>query len=352
MHCPKCGKDLTGNAPQPKSTATDVPGLLASANLHRIRAEWDEAIADCTEALRLGPHDPDVPSLLGSIYEERGMLDEALVWFQMALELNPDSGPDRDRLERVTSQIETKRSKRDAQSFQVFQNRTRLGAIGLGVIFVVVVLVAIFASGRNRTNRTAAGRSPSFAQSQNYSTQHTNDTGSALPQGPSSGSDTSKSASTSSDPVVRTPAESYIRSELSTNQAVTESGATINDVTADPRSGGVVCVTFTIPFKGFIAKEQVIRACVAVARKALDVNRQTKFVTVRCVVQAGGAQGTQIAFVGDVARQTVDALPANATDAQLMTAFTRPWWNPQIGGQQAPDSSVAPTTAQTNKSTR
>lgn len=343
-HCPKCGQDLSPSSPAARLASSDVTSLLASANLHRIRAEWDEAVADCTNALRLDPRNPDIASLLGSIYEERGMLDEALVWFQMALELNPNSEPDQSRLERVTKLTEAKRNKKDPHSFHVFEMRTRLWAIGLGAIFVVIVAVAIITTlMKNRSPQSPVPRLTHNQQSQNY-TPSVNEPGSSLPQhAPQSGSSSSPTtASAQGGSPVRTPGESYIRSELSTAQAITETGASIDDVIADPRSG-VACVTFTVPFKGTVAREQIIRASVAVARKTFDLNREVKFVTVRCIVQAGSAQGTQIAFIGDAARQSIDALSPTATNEQQASAFSRPWWNPQMQGNATGNSSPIPS---------
>jgi len=53
-------------------------------------------------------------------------------------------------------------------------------------------------------------------------------------------------------------------------------------------------------------------------------------VTTRCIISPAGPTTTQIAFVGDVTRSTMDGLGENPTDQQLEGAFTAPWWNPQI----------------------
>jgi len=323
-HCPKCGKDLSPSAPAPRLAGSDVTSALASANLHRIRAEWDEAIADATDALRLEPRNPDTASLLGSIYEERGMLDEALVWYQMTLELNPDSAPDQERLERVSESISAKRRQRGAGSFHVFEKRTKIWAWALGAVFVVIVAMALISTLFKGKPSEAPYPRPTHPPRAQEQTPPVNQPSETLPQGPKTGSETSTPAA----PSARTPGESYILSELSTSQGV---GASIDDVIADPRSG-TVSVTFTVPFKGFVTREQIIVAAVAVARKTFELNREVKIVTVRCVIQVGGAQGTQIGFVGDIARQTVDALPPSTGSDQLISAFSRPWWNPQIKG--------------------
>ena len=54
--CPKCGKQVGPTGA--RGAQRDVNALLASANLHRIRQEWDAAIADATDALRVTQRTP------------------------------------------------------------------------------------------------------------------------------------------------------------------------------------------------------------------------------------------------------------------------------------------------------
>lgn len=75
--------------------------LLARANLYRLRGQWNEAVAVCTEALRQAPHSATAHSLLGDIYEAQGKLDDALQWFGMAVDLDPANPVDRSKLEQA-----------------------------------------------------------------------------------------------------------------------------------------------------------------------------------------------------------------------------------------------------------
>jgi hypothetical protein len=325
--CPKCGRDVASDAPGSKAGG-DVETLLASANLHRMRSEWDAAISDATDALRIDPRNPDIASLLGDIYEQRDMLDEALVWYQMALELEPGSEPDRQRLDHVSELVAARREAERTGSFRAFQKHTRIWTIALVAIFVTVVsfagITALFKgkpSGparpkQTRVERPSGGGEPSRPMP----------LGPAAPNPSSESTDLAGTAAGGS--AFRTPAEADIRSGLSAAQSITDAGVTIDDAIADPRAG-VVTVTFSVPFKGFVSREQITRAAVAVARTTFGLRQDIRFVTARCVIQAGGAK-PQIAFVGDAARQSIDALAENATDEQLAAVFTRPWWNPGI----------------------
>ena len=80
-----------------------VRSLLARANLLRLRSQWDEAVAACTEALRRAPHSVTARSLLGDIYEAQGNTEAAVQWFGMAVEINPANQSDRAKLDRLVN---------------------------------------------------------------------------------------------------------------------------------------------------------------------------------------------------------------------------------------------------------
>jgi len=327
-HCPKCGRGLGANTP---STGHDISTLLTSANLHRIRSEWDKAIADATEALRLDPKNPDITSLIAGVYEERGMLDEALVWYQMALELKPDSDADKARMDAISAKIAAKRKAAGTDSFRVFEKRTKLWAAVLGSVFVIVVVLAMFSLFPH--HKQAHPVRPIHPSSAHSSVNvYAMKSGSSEQAAPHLGmSDSGKSTSTASESggSLRIPAEVYIRSEIANAQDVSETGASVDDVVVDPRIADVI-VTFSVPIKGNITKDQILRAAVAISRKTFQINPEVKFVTARCVITTGGPKGVQIAFIGDIARVTLESLPANTTDQQAATYFTRVFWNPQI----------------------
>ena len=77
--------------------------LLARANLLRLRGQWNEALAVCTDALRHAPHSPSAHSLLGDVYEGQGKIDEAVQWFGMACDLDPTNQADRAKLDNALS---------------------------------------------------------------------------------------------------------------------------------------------------------------------------------------------------------------------------------------------------------
>ncbi len=79
----------------------EIYALLAQANLLRMRGCWEDAVQSCMAALRLSPRSHSAQSLLGDIYENQGRYDDAIQWYRMALDINPDSPADRIKLDRL-----------------------------------------------------------------------------------------------------------------------------------------------------------------------------------------------------------------------------------------------------------
>jgi hypothetical protein len=65
-----------------------VGPLLARANLLRMRGQWDEAVAVCTEALRHVPDSPTAHALIGDVYAAQNRVSEAITWYTMAVDLD------------------------------------------------------------------------------------------------------------------------------------------------------------------------------------------------------------------------------------------------------------------------
>jgi len=74
--------------------------LLAQANLARIRSHWNEAVEICVRVLRSQPGNADAHSLLGDIYRDQGLVDDAIQWYRMASDLRP-TGPDVEKLRKL-----------------------------------------------------------------------------------------------------------------------------------------------------------------------------------------------------------------------------------------------------------
>lgn len=328
-YCPKCGKNVASGNGGVSTSKPEVGALLASANLHRIRQEWDAAILDATEALKLEPNNSDITSVLGDIYEQRGMYDESLIWYQMALEINPDSASDKLRLEQVRKRAS---SGRDTDSFGIFQSRARLWTAIMAGAFVIIVALALFFIIRRPHSepRSVVAPSPGVRAPHTAEENSTPDFLST-PQAPTEAraprSEPLEGPTTPiSAPSLRTSGEARVNRDL---QNVQDGGIKTDDVIADPRQG-VVIVTFSVPTAGPTNRSNILLAAAAVAKAAFASNTEIKFVTARCVVSGNNGASPQIAFVGDIARVTEGTLGTTPSPQDLDKAFTRQWWNPQV----------------------
>lgn len=93
------------SAPISALVAKRVSGLLAEANLMRLRSSWNEAEAGCVEAMRLDPSNVHAHSLLGDIYRDQHKFEQAAQWYQLSLDLNPDNVSDKAKLLAVEDEI-------------------------------------------------------------------------------------------------------------------------------------------------------------------------------------------------------------------------------------------------------
>jgi len=316
--CPKCGKSV-GESAEGESKAVRLAALLSSANLHKLRQEWSAAVSDAAAALEIDPNNADVASMLASIYEQQGNAEEAAVWYRIALELEPQNSAHRAALNRVTQRAALSSPKWEKA------RRAMPTASAAVALVIVTVLVTLAVSGpRSSPVRHRAARPPK-AGARIEAPSTTPGSGATAITAPS----TSTAGATAGSSAARTPGESALKSELAAFEGVRTQGAVVDDVIADPRQG-VVVVTFSLPGTATVTRAKILSAAAQVARAAFAANAEVRSVTTRCIISPAGPTTTQIAFVGDVTRSTMDGLGENPTDQQLEGAFTAPWWNPQI----------------------
>jgi tetratricopeptide (TPR) repeat protein len=158
--CPRCAGARAPEKPAPTPRpAEDFAAALAGANLLRMRGRWNDAADRCVEVLRADPTSAAAHSLLGDIYQDQGRPEEARHWYQLALELNPQSEADRSKLLRTEEALEAREQR--AQWSAVIEGRTqplatsllvreslqRIGAIAgaalCGIILVMATLVSV-----------------------------------------------------------------------------------------------------------------------------------------------------------------------------------------------------------------
>lgn len=339
VFCPQCG------CPIPADSMADaeerVHKLLTEANLNRIRGNYDDAIDNCTEALKSAPSDPDIHSMLGDIYESAGKLEESVRWYQMAIELRPDCALDAAKLERLRSRL--KRIKHGPQPDITTGNWTSefLGEnphhdAGLRkiVIFSVIAVLILFAFGAmawylktiSAGNRSHLNMQPA-PQSKKKSTSEDST------QQPLAPSTTPTIIEQGNKPLPRPLGEQQILSNLATNPDILARRLTVEDVKQDPRNEALL-ISVRLPESAEpLTQQQALKAAGVVASAAFTVSANTSMVTIRELIAVPSKYGSsepQIILVCDAVRQASGLNFNQATGEQLSGYFANVWWGAEL----------------------
>ncbi len=145
--CPECGAQL--GAPRdvdPMSSNFDAE--LARANLLRMRGEFRAAEDLCLSVLKRFPNSVAAHSLLGDIYSDQGLLDQAAQWFELALDLDPTSPNDLQKIEDVREQIKERDHISSIEQLGLPESRQApINKVGmLSGVAIVLLLVVIYAA--------------------------------------------------------------------------------------------------------------------------------------------------------------------------------------------------------------
>lgn len=152
-YCAECGAPAVEDFGEGIESA--VYPELSRANLLRMRGEYKQAEDICLAILRKHPNSATANTLLGDIAAERGDLRHAAEWYEMALDLMPDSDSDRSKLEIVRSRIREHEAATTAKQLGLPESRPKIGLwIGSVVVFIVLVATVAYLLG----GRTFAGR--------------------------------------------------------------------------------------------------------------------------------------------------------------------------------------------------
>ncbi|MHB0937159.1 MAG: tetratricopeptide repeat protein [Armatimonadota bacterium] len=87
------------------ASSEGVEALLAEANLFRTRGQFDEAVSACMRVLQRDAANAAAHSLIANVYRDQGNYREALNWFKLAVELNPDNESDRKKLDEMIDRV-------------------------------------------------------------------------------------------------------------------------------------------------------------------------------------------------------------------------------------------------------
>lgn len=351
-------------------TFDDTSRMLAQANLHRMRGQWDEAIAVCMDAMRIAPNNPTAHSLLGDIYSDQGNLDEAIRWYCMALDLRPGSLSDRAKLSQL---VENKRQSLIAADQKdphttlrlrrhynlVAKERAslkhgrvwkadkavRYAAITAFVAMILVIIAApIVNYERQKHQETLGGISLGGGQINVPPVYY-------QPISPVKGVN-GDSVATVGPTTMRDPFDQKLVDSLNNDTPLLYQGIQIADAQSDPRSNRVTLTFLDIPrnaptgnLRSQVLANSLRLAAAAAQRTSAD---QISQFTIRCLLmsapqaQDSGASlppmtntpitaSTPLVFVADITRSTIPAGdPGQQTDSSMESLFTSPWFSPSL----------------------
>lgn len=139
--CLECGAPLSDD-PTSEGSDQEVYREITQANLHRIRGDYKPAIDVCLAILKRFPNNGTAHTLLGDIYAEQGELEQAAQWFEMALDLRPESQNDRRKLEAVKRRMSEQEAASTAQQLGIPEDKGHAQR-GLYVTIMLVAFVGI-----------------------------------------------------------------------------------------------------------------------------------------------------------------------------------------------------------------
>lgn len=310
-----------GADPTEGSDASTYPEL-ARANLLRMRGEYKLAEEQCLKILRKLPNNASANTLLGDVCAERGDLEQAVQWYELALELMPNDPANQQKLKSVTERIRDRDAAASIEQlglkpFQFKLWPTAAAIAGFGLVIAIVVLVVKL----NSSGKPGVLNSPINAPVKESKSADP-------PSDPSAGTANPVASHAAIDP------DMQVLAGAKNSEAPRLLGAI-----GDPRTKSAV-VTFSL---------QDGEAADAIAAKvgtaALSSVSSLESVTVRAV-RAGN-----VVFVADILRSSYDEIRSqpwidahlDQPDAWIARVLSRPW-NPETDSKATPpatDSSPA-----------
>lgn len=147
--CKECGASLNGNSSKASDSA--VYPLLAKANLLRMRGDHQNAVDVCLSVLKQFPYNSTAHILLGDIHMDMGKRGEALDWYELAIDLEPENSSLVAKRDRLRAEKEKAESSAAVAGLEVPPSGARTAAIyGFVVLLVILIAAAAFYIGRGR----------------------------------------------------------------------------------------------------------------------------------------------------------------------------------------------------------
>lgn len=304
--CPECGATYVKSAFSEGSDTAIYPEL-ARANLLRMRGEYKQAEEVCLRVLRRFPNNASANTLLGDICAERGDLDQAISWFELALDLNPDSKADKEKLEAVRQRKSDREAATTAKLLGLPTTKPKGVFVAIVfLVFIVTVGLVSYTIGRNIVSSREAPATVVDAPVNIPSQPLRNPPRSNQPE------PTEIAGEVKED-----------RELLSLLASASSIGTKLIAAEKDPRTNEV-----TLTFRSSV-EENVKALGAQLATLALDKVRECNKVVFRCVVEG------QLAMVAEVHRDNLQRTKTsewleqygNDPTAWTNSVVTNEWWS-------------------------
>ncbi len=339
--------------PDPTPTPSDTSGLsreayalLAQANLLRMRGQWQAATEKCMQVMTLAPNNASAQSLLGDIYDNQGFLDDAIQWYRMALDVQPDSPADRLKLSRL---LEAKArylppsapapaleptAAPPALAASVLRRwqdgagdkpdmLVKWAALAAGILVVMVVVIALVqiqTASRVPVHEVSAPPVVLPALAPPPSTNAAAVPNTSSPEPPSA--------------TPHDPGEADLLAKLQAAPALSALSITVTDAQIDPRTGRLA-LTYSLPPPAAnpMLRDTLLRAALVVAQAGLQsAGPQSTLVTLRGVASPIAQSVPALLCIVDTTRAQALSVagPGALTTAQIAALFAAPWFAPAV----------------------
>jgi hypothetical protein len=249
-----------------------------------MRGEYKQAAEQCRSILRRFPNNATANVLLGDICTDEGDLSQAAQWYELALDLMPDSVTTRQKLESVRRRIEQTANQSVADQIGLPPPRSKspwtlvvaiVGVTALGVAAYVLGSKVQQQSDRNIGAPIEAPREVGSAEQPKG--------------GPEKTADQSSAAASAYGPG---PAEDRTLAQMISQRSI--EGSHLVSAQQDPRTG-VVSLTYSV---GAQEDERLIGA--GLSKATIEQLASAHLVTLRAM------RGGSLAYVADVRREAYE----------------------------------------------
>ena len=122
---------------------TAVYPELARANLLRMRGDYKAAEDQCLSILRRYPNNATANVLLGDICTEKGDLEQAMQWYEMALDLTPESQAAQHKLEYVRQRFKDKETVQTVEQLGLPTTKSKAGIYAISLIIAIFIIAVV-----------------------------------------------------------------------------------------------------------------------------------------------------------------------------------------------------------------